>query len=253
MRATFAPPTPADPVALELTPPTPATADLLCWLWAAIPPKDGRLHVARAAAALGVSDSTLRRWIKLADAAGMPEQARRALPRLRQLAILRGKGRLLWPPLDQASRDRQAALEREAQRCLAATREHPDAVPASWRTSHTLYLVHYPSARVYGLASGSTDDTPRKIKTAHGEVVRTLQVENRHAARLAKATVLEHVADARCIPPRAMIPTGRTETWRDDTDLGPRLERLLAPHTQPSADRSTPTPHQVDAVSDDQQ
>ena len=253
MRATFAPPTPADPVAVELMPPTPATADLLCWLWAAIPPKDGRLHIARAAEALKVSDSTLRRWIKAADNDRMPEQARRALPRMRQLAILRGKGQLLWPPLDQASRDRQAALVREAQRALTATIEQPDVVPVSWLTRHTLYLVHYRSARVYGLASGSTDDTARKIKTARGEIVRTLDVENRHAARLAKAAVLEQVADARCIPPRAMIPTGRTETWRDDADLGPRLGQILAPYTQPSANRSTPQSHQVEAVSDDRQ
>lgn len=216
MRATFAPPTPADPVALELLPPTPATADLLCWLWAAIPPKDGRLHIARAANALKVSDSTLRRWIKAADTDRMPEQARRALPRMRQLAILRGKGQLLWPPLDQASRDRQAALVREAQRSLAATREQPDAVPVSWLTSHTLYLVHYQSARVLGVASGSTDDTARKIKTAGGEIIQSAEVENKHAARLAKAAVLDQVGDARCIPPRSMIPTGRTETWRDN-------------------------------------
>lgn len=232
MRATFAPPTPADPVAVELMPPTPATADLLCWLWAAVPPKDGRLHIARAAAALKVSDSTLRRWIKAADDAGMPEQARRALPRMRQLAILRGKGQLLWPPLDQASRDRQAALMREAQRALTAIIEQPDAVPVSWLTSHTLYLVHYPAARVLGVASGSTDDTARKIKTARGEIVRTLEVRNRHAARLAKAAVLEQVPDARCIPPRTLIPTGRTETWRDDTDdvdLGRAREAFESP------------------------
>lgn len=229
MRATFAPPNPADPVAMELTPPTPATADLLCWLWAAIPPKDGRLHIARAAEALKVSDSTLRRWIKAADAADMPQQARCALPRMRQLANLRGKGQLLWPPLDQASRDRQAALVREAQRALTATIEQPDAVPVSWLTSHTLYLVHYPAARVLGVASGSTDDTARKIRTARGEIVRTLQVQNRHAARLAKAAVLEQIQSARCIPPRTLIPTGRTETWRDsaaDVDLARVREAL---------------------------
>jgi hypothetical protein len=222
MRATFSPPSPGEEVILEeLGAPTPATADLLCWLWAAIPPKDGRLHVARAAASLKISDSTLRRWIKLADATGMPQQARRALPRLRQLAALRGRGALLWPPLDRASRERQIALVREAERGLALIIEDPDQAPASWRVPHTLYLVHYPAARVYGVASGSTDDTARKIRAAKGEIVDTLVVRNRHAARLAKAAVLEQVQDARCIPPRALVPAGRTETWRQDA--GPVL------------------------------
>lgn len=47
-----------------IPPATPATPDLICWLWAAFPPKDGRLHVARIADGLSVSPTTIRRWIQ---------------------------------------------------------------------------------------------------------------------------------------------------------------------------------------------
>lgn len=214
-RATFAPPAAAEEITLEALPElTPATADLLCWLWAATPPKGGRLDVARAAASLEVSDSTLRRWIKNSAAATMPAPARAKMSRLMQLAILRGRGQLLWPPLDRGSRERQLALSADAQRGLDLVRSDPDSAPATWRTPRTIYLAHYPRARCYGVASGSTRATPDKIHAVDGEIIAEIQVANRHAATLAKATVLEHVRAARCIPPRSLVPTGRTETWR---------------------------------------
>lgn len=125
-----------------------------------------------------------------------------------------------------ASVENRPSLVREAERGLAVTLDDPEEAPASWRVTHTLYLVHYPAARVYGVASGSTDDTARKIKAARGEIVDTLAVKNKHAARLAKAAVLEQVQDARCIPPRSLVPAGRTETWRQDA--GPvRLSKVV--------------------------
>lgn len=214
-RATFAPPAAAEEITLEALPElTPATADLLCWLWAATPPKDGRLDVGKAAASLGVSDSTLRRWIKNSKAATMPAPARAKRTRLLQLAILRGRGQLLWPPLDRASRERQLALCVDARRGLELTQNDPDSAPATWLTPRTIYLVHYPRARCYGVASGATRSTPDKIRAVDGEIIDETQVANRHAATLAKAAVLERVRAARCIPPRSLVPTGRTETWR---------------------------------------
>lgn len=213
-RATFAPPDPTEEIALEALPTlSPATADLVCWLWAATPPKRGRLDVARAATSLGVSESTLRRWIKHAKAAEMPASAHAKLPRLHQLAILRGRGQLLWPPLSRTSRERQLALAAEARRSLDFTRAEPQHAPKNWLTPHTLYLVHYPRARCYGVASGSTKSTLDKIRAADGTVVAQASVANRHAAALAKAAVLEQVREGRCIPPRELVPTGRTEAW----------------------------------------
>ena len=171
-RATFAPPAAAEEITLEALPElTPATADLLCWLWAATPPKGGRLDVARAAASLEVSDSTLRRWIKNSAAATMPAPARAKMSRLMQLAILRGRGQLLWPPLDRGSRERQLALSADAQRGLDLVRSDPDSAPATWRTPRTIYLAHYPRARCYGVASGSTRATPDKIHAVDGEII----------------------------------------------------------------------------------
>lgn len=215
-KATYSPPISTDPVELdELAPPSPATADLLCWLWAAIPPRpDGRLHIARAAEALEVSDPTIRRWIKNSRAADMPRPAEAKIPRLRQLAILRGRGQMLWPPLDRPERERQLALLEEARRALLVTKENPNLVPESWTKRCTLYVVHYPKARVYGVAYGTSRSTPSRIHSAGGDIVEETTVSNRHAAVLMKEAVLEGVRPARCIPPRSLVPAGRTQTWR---------------------------------------
>lgn len=229
-RATFAPPGAMEDIELEALPmPTAATADLLCWLWAATPPKDGRLHIARAAGALDVSDSTLRRWIKQSATTDMPDPARAKLPRMRQLAILRGRGQMLWPPLDRTSRERQLALVADAQRGLDLTRSDPDTAPPSWQRPRTVYLVHYPRARVYGVASGSTKATPAKITTAGGEILTQTVVANRQAATLAKNAVLEQAREARCIPPRSLVPAGRTETWLQSHGPVP-LNSVIAAH-----------------------
>ena len=215
-KATYAPPISTDPVELtDLLPPSPATADLLCWLWAAIPPRpDGRLHIARAADALGVSDPTIRRWIKNSRAADMPRPAEAKIPRLRQLAILRGRGQMLWPPLDRTERERQLALLEEARRALLVTTDSPHLAPVSWTKPCTVYVVHYPKARVYGVAYGTSRSAPSRIRAAGGDIVDEAQVSNRHAAALMKETVLEGVRPARCIPPRSLVPAGRTSAWR---------------------------------------
>lgn len=212
--ATFAPPSPHERITLEDLPaPTPATADLLCWLWAATPPRRERLHIARAAAALGVSDTTLRRWIKNAQGAQMPQPAAAKIPRMAQLAVLRGRGQMLWPPLDRNYRERRLALIDEAQRCLTVTQESPEIAPEAWLRPTQLYLVHYPRAHVYGVASGSTKATAAKIHGAGGQIIGETTVRNRHAATLAKAALIDRAGDAHCIPPRSLVPTGRTETW----------------------------------------
>lgn len=210
-RATFAPPPPEETGEVDYVPPaTAATDDLLCWMWAAIPPHHDRLHVARVAEALGISDSTVRRRIKSGRAT--PKEMRT----LKRRAILRGRGTYLWPPLDQASRQRIWLLEQEARRGLQVL--EAGNIPAPWRTGtilkpHTLLLIHYPAARVYGVAAATADNTIAKIRRAGGEIIEETTAPNRFAARVAKSEVLEKVQPWRCIPPRELVPSGRTETW----------------------------------------
>ena len=51
----------------QIPPATGATPDLLCWIWAAFPPRQGHINKTRVAEALGVSRRTLGRWIEDAD------------------------------------------------------------------------------------------------------------------------------------------------------------------------------------------
>lgn len=71
---------------------TPATPDLICWLWAAFPPTSGRLHMARIADGLGVSDRTIRRWVRDAAQLHLDHQG---MVLVEQRAILRGRGTYL--------------------------------------------------------------------------------------------------------------------------------------------------------------
>lgn len=194
---------------------TPATPDLVCWIWAAIPPKDGRIHVARVAEALGVSRSTIYRWLRDPEEREFNETGMKIV---RRRAILRGHGDYLWPPLDDGSRRRIDALRADAQRARSALTTGPEGISELARLRgavdhHDVYLVHYPKARVYGVASGRTHDTERKIRARHGEVLQRRSVPDRYAARLLKYAALDQVDEHTCIPPKALVPVGRTETW----------------------------------------
>jgi hypothetical protein len=129
---------------------TPATADLVCWIWAAFAPYRGRINQSRVADALGVSRRTLGRW--LSDA-----QDRRFDPRtqaeMSRRAILRGHGSYLWPDLDPATRFRSRGQIRNA---FIAYQAIADGVyPDAWRTNgtldeHQVLQLWYPDAHVYG-------------------------------------------------------------------------------------------------------
>jgi len=207
------------PATIALPEATPAAADLVCWLWAALPPKNGRIHVARAAAALGVSDTTIRRWIR--DAAHLRLNDA-GMTILRRRAILRGRGTYLWPDLDPASIARSAANLRNARVCL-------DRIAAGnplgkWATDgtlepHTVMLVHYRKARTYGVASARTDSSRARIMRV-GDIVEEAVLPNKHAAVVAKQLTLAQHHDQRCVAPRKLVPTGRTETWRERAGSG---------------------------------
>ncbi len=202
---------------------TPAAADAICWIWAAIPPspRTGSIHVARVADALGVSDSTVRRWIKAASSQPLRPEVRKVL---RMRANLRGHGDFLWPPLGE--RAESARLRAQAARRNARFVDEDDA-PSTWLTNgallpSTVALYYHAPARVFGLTSGATPGTRYRLERSGAVVLQEVQVRSKWHAEVLKAEVLELVGDARCLPPRAMVPVGRTETWHrraGDVDL----------------------------------
>lgn len=203
---------------------TPATADALCWIWAAIPPKEGRIHVSRVAKAVDRSPRTVQRWIAAAPDRDLDP---RALKILRTRAILRGHGDYLWPALNEPRAAAAQMLSDEAENNLQLLLEYPDQIPAGWKNgpalqSHMVYLYYHPEARVFGIASGSTRATANNLRRMRADIIDLITAPTKWHAQVIKHDILDLVADARCLPPRALIPTGRTETWRrrvGDVDL----------------------------------
>ncbi len=205
---------------------TPAAADLVCWLWAAIPQRDGKINVTRAADALGVSRSTVRRWVTNAHDLVLNDTGTRILARR---AILRGHGRYLWPLLDEATLARNEQQVSYARKAHAAILDRgPEGVPG-WNDKghlgpHTVAVVHYPKAHVYGVTSARTVKALQKV-TRVGQIIQTRTVDSRFAAQLVKLETLARARDHRCVIPRELIPSGRTEVWLESA--GP--VRLMVP------------------------
>lgn len=202
----------AAPALEEVGRATPATPDLLCWLWAAVPPKNGRLHFARCAEVLGVHPSTVRRWVKTAHEREWNDTAMNVL---RPRAFLRGRGHPLWPPMDPASVAREqrtrTQAERRADLIEAGDRSWND--PAALEP-HTVAVMHHRHAHVYGVVTaGSSGEMITRATRRGSTVVATTTAEHKYAAVMAKARILDEMADARCIPPRGLLTIGRTETW----------------------------------------
>lgn len=219
--------TPPDAELLELPLADPATPDLVCWLWAAIPNRDGRIHVATAAKALDVSDSTIRRWLK---APGEWILTPASIARLKQRAILRGRGHYRWPALDQGSRARAQAQLDVALASLAMQRGDPARIPPTWHTTgaltpHQVHLVRYPAAHVYAVAVTSSPKTLQRLHRLGAQFLTTRKVATKWEAWTIKHTALEKVTDRRCIVPAAMIPVGRTDTFLE-AGGPPRLPNL---------------------------
>lgn len=203
---------------------TETTPDALCWIWAAIPPRaDGRIDIPRVAAAVDRSQSTIRRWIRAAPTKSLDE---RALRILRMRANLRGHGDYLWPPLNHEAAEAAEKLRQRAQWRLEVL--NAGQVPSTWAERElrpqSIYLYHHPIARVFGVAtaSGRTNWQALRKAGATDPPVATIEVPTRIHAQVIKYDILELLADHRCLPPRAMIPSGRTQTWwqrAGDVDL----------------------------------
>lgn len=222
---------------------TPAVPDPICWLWAAFPQRDGRLHISRIAQDLGVSATTIRRWIREADRTTLDDAGQLMIKRR---AILRGRGTYQWPDLDQNSRQRQMLQARYAAQVNDTIRAGQSA--AKWATDGTLEehhvaVVQFPRAHDYGVTSARTANSLRRVER-YGRIVQTLTVPNRYAAVMLKQATLARVDHARCVVPRELVPTGRTETWREVA--GPvRMRRTPAMKGEAIGSQ---TPHQDQEV-----
>lgn len=200
----------------DIPPATPATPDLICWLWAAFPPRNGQLHTARIAQALGVSQRTIQRWTQTQTQT--PHLTRAQTAALHRRAILRGRGTYLWPDLDPATLARHQAQLTNAQACLDLILDDPTRTPPAWRTNtylqpYTLTQVYYPKAHVYGVSINHTKKAIAKLHN-HGDVISEITLPERFTALIAKHEILHSRSDARCITPRGLVPIGHTDTWR---------------------------------------
>ena len=205
---------------LELVPEaTPATADLVCWIWAAFAPFRGTINKTRVAGALGVSPRTLGRWIHDAESRSFDKQTQAELSRR---AILRGRGSYLWPDLDPATRYRTHGQARNA--FIAYQAIVDETFPEAWRTNgtlveHQVLQLWYPDAHVYGIAVVSNEKALAKIKK-EAETLQVRHAPNKYAALLIKHALQATRVGDRCIAPRSLVKIGRTETWRENGGPG---------------------------------
>ncbi len=206
-----------DETALPLA--TPATPDLVCWLRAAYPPKEGRginearVNTRRLAQILEVSPRTIQRW--LADPDDLVLN-RAALTMLRRYAILRGHGTILWPEHDPGTARRIANLAQKSRRSWQISQD-PELVPADdpkMTNPCTVLQYHAPEAMVIGIATGDPKERKRKLKAQGAVIIDEVTVPNYYAAQVAKYAALELAGTEVCLPPRSLMPSGRTEVWR---------------------------------------
>lgn len=206
-----------DPEAhVDLAPVGPAEADLTCWMWAAFATTSGRVGTRVAAATLGVSPSTIRRWLRSPhDWVLDPEGMELIRARAEEQA---GENGYFWPPPDATTRARAAALLEDAHRSHELLITHPERAPSDWRTNgaadpHFVHLVYYHRARVFGVASNRVGTTTTRLQRV-GTILQSVPVPNRYAARITKQRALQRMSEHQCIPPRKLLTQGRTETWR---------------------------------------
>ena len=205
---------------LELVPEaTPATADLVCWIWAAFAPLQG--HDQQNPGGRGARGvlADLGRWIDDAEGRSFDRQAQAELSRR---AILRGRGSYLWPDLDPATRYRTHGQARNAFIAYQAIVE--ETFPEAWRANgtlveHQVLQLWYPDAHVYGIAVVSNKKALAKIKK-DAEILQVRHAPNKYAALLIKHALQASRAGHRCIAPRSLVKIGRTETWRENGGPG---------------------------------
>lgn len=230
---------------------TPATPDLICWLWAAVEsrtvtdPETGdqeqRLNISAIARAFKVSRTTVRRWIAHADddvrqvtSVAMQEAmlSRPVEAQAASLARQRGKGRYLWPSPDPVTARRAEARAYRATRDAQMLANHPDRAPEAWSKTgvllpHEVLLCYWPHADAWTIAVTHNDKIPHRIRRFGGEIVSSVSRPNRWASEALKFDIFDIIAEHRAITPRALIPLGHTDAWRDDPAQREQFRRLL--------------------------
>lgn len=201
-----------------LPPWTPAPGDFACWTEAAYP-RTGRGHLptTRISADLGVSPSTVRRWLRN-DSTGLTRGQRAYLGRR---AILRGRGTYQWPQLDQDSIRRQEHQIRYAAHLAGLV--DAGETRQSWRErgdldEYWVALAWYPQAHAYAVSIGRTKKALSRIEV-RAELVDVGQAAHKFAAQLRKHAILTEHLERRCVVPRELIPTGHTDALRGPEDL----------------------------------
>lgn len=190
--------------------------DARIWILAAFPPTPrGRPNNRQAAAKLGISERTLRRWIH------DPTKFRPdALKRLMQLAVLRGKGTLLWPtPSAETIAHEQKALETATRAVLEIEAgidlDFWEGPKVDRLQPHTVYLLHYPRAHAYGITNSQHPKSLARIKRVGGEIISAETHPNYWAAEQAKYATLFEKCDLRCVAPTGAMPVGSRHAWRE--------------------------------------
>lgn len=161
-----------------------------------------RLDANVAAKELGVSPSTVRRWVRN----GVPERRRD------QVAAL------VAPETAVLDRERRELLfAREALWDIAG-RGAPisDAWKRDgWLRPHllTVVLLRDRGVLVVRLTNPDSGEMSRRLRADGGEVIEEVEFRNRFRAQVAKGELLEAVSPWRVIVPSGRMSRGRTQAW----------------------------------------
>lgn len=174
----------------------------------------GRVDAPRAAAQLGVSPSTVRRWVRQ----GIPA---RRLPEIQE--------RILPPASMFAQEQRELAHARESLWDIVdrGAPVNPAWVKQGWLKPHTLAIVLLSDRgvcvpRISRIGSGRSGE---RLTAAGGVIIEQLEFRNRFRAQVAKGEMLEAVRDWRIMIPSGQIHPGRTQAWLADAPR-PTLDHL---------------------------
>lgn len=187
----------------------------------------GHVDAPRAAEALGVSASTIRRWVRN----GVPA---RRLPDIQE--------RILPPHAMFAQEQRELDYARDSLWDIVdrGAPINPAWIKQGWLKPHTLAIVLLRARgvcvpRISRTGSGRSGE---RFTAAGGIIIEQLEFRNRFRAQVAKGELLEAVRDWRIVIPSGQIHPGRTQAWLSDAprpslgDLRDR-PRVKIPVTKP--------------------
>lgn len=123
-----------------------------------------------------------------------------------QLAILRGRGHLLWPAPDEATIERE---QRQGAYAARAARAGMD------QGACDLIITHHARAHAYTISVLVDGKSLDRIVRAGGVVEVQQAYPDLWTAQTAKFSLLEAVQPYRCILPKALAPRSHTLAWRD--------------------------------------